>query len=154
MLAEEVPDRIAALVKRRDITAAEKELVHLLSTGCVTSTAEVLSGLPYGFAAKVLSAGREDHRKGRKPSTLALCLLVLDTAREQRIAAAEQEILRDGTEAGKIALIKIAENRESAATTGSGSCYFCQSGIDLKSAVSRASSARQLYNEERKNRNG
>lgn len=153
MLAEEVPDRIAALVKRRDITAAEKELVHLLSTGCVTSTAEVLSGLPYGFAAKVLAAGRDDHRKGRKPSTLAMCLILLDTEREQRIAAAEQEILRDGTEAGKIALIKIAENRESASTAGSGSCG-CQSGIDLRAAITRASSARQLYNEERKNRNG
>ena len=114
--------------------------IELIASGSDVHFAEIMSGLRSGSINAAGAKAREAHNAGRKVSDFGKALLALKAAQDVAFKRAEMELIVDGSEAAKVALLKerSKSERENPNKEIGAECPTC-SQFDLKAAIARAS---------------
>ena len=128
----------------------ERKGIELIASGSDVHFAEIMSGLRSGSINAAGAKAREAHNAGRKVSDFGKALLALKAAQDVAFKRAEMELIVDGSEAAKVALLKerSKSERENPNTLIGAECPTC-SQIDFQAAIARAY---QLVTQRRKGR--
>ncbi|MDG2011752.1 MAG: hypothetical protein P8K76_18485 [Candidatus Binatia bacterium] len=117
----------------------EAHAIELIASGSDVHFAEIMSGLRSGSINAAGAKAREAHNTGRKVSDFGKALLALKAAQDVAFKRAEMELIVDGSEAAKVALLKerSKSERESPNKEIGAECPTC-SQIDFQAAIARA----------------
>ena len=117
----------------------EAHAIELIASGSDVHFAEIMSGLRSGSINAAGAKAREAHNTGRKVSDFGKALLALKAAQDVAFKRAEMELIFDGSEAAKVALLKerSKSERESPNKEIGAECPTC-SQIDFQAAIARA----------------
>ena len=130
----------------------EAHAIELIASGSDVHFAEIMSGLRSGSINAAGAKAREAHNAGRKVSDFGKALLALKAAQDVAFKRAEMELIVDGSEAAKVALLKERskserENPNAKEIGAECSRPCCQ--MDFQAAIARAY---QLVTQRRKGR--
>ena len=129
----------------------ERKAIELIASGSDVHFAEIMSGLRSGSIIAAGAKAREAHNAGRKVSDFGKALLVLKAAQDVAFKRAEMELIVDGSEAAKVALLKerSKSERENPNPVIGAECSRPCCQMDFQKAIVRAS---QLVTQRRKGR--
>ena len=129
----------------------ERKAIELIASGSDVHFAEIMSGLRSGSINAAGAKAREAHNAGRKVSDFGKALLALKAWQDVSYKKAEMELIVDGSEAAKVALLKerSKSERENPNTSIGAECSRPCCQMDFQKAIARAS---QLVTQRRKGR--
>ena len=129
----------------------EAHAIELIASGSDVHFAEIMSGLRSGSINAAGAKAREAHNAGRKVSDFGKALLALKAWQDVSYKKAEMELISDGSEAAKVALLKerSKSERESPNKEIGAECSRPCCQMDFQAAIARAY---QLVTQRRKGR--